>query len=117
MIRLKPGITRAAANAELQSFVEQFAKQTPTHFPEHFRVTLEGLNDHFVADIGGTLYLLLSAVALLLLIGCGNVSILLLARGTARQHALAVRSAIGCGGSGLRRQLLHRGRAVACACQ
>jgi predicted permease len=106
MIRLKPGITRAAANAEFQSLLEQFAKQTPTHFPEHFRMAIEGLNDHFVTDIGGTLYLLLAAVALLLLIGCGNVSILLLARGTARQHELAVRSAIGADGSRILRQLL-----------
>ena len=106
MIRLKPGVTRAAVNAEFQSLVEQFAKETPTHFPEHFRMAVEGLNDHFVTDIGGTLSLLLGAVALLLLIGCGNVSILLLARGTARQHELAVRSAIGAEGSRLVRQLL-----------
>ena len=106
MIRLKPGVTRAAANAEFQSLLEQFAKQTPTHFPEHFKVTIEGLNDQFVAGIGGTLYLLLAAVALLLLIGCGNVSILLLARATARQHELAVRSAIGAEGSRILRQLL-----------
>ena len=106
MIRLEPGVTRTAANAEFQSLVEQFAKQTPTHFPEHFRVAIEGLNDHFVADIGGTLSLLIGAVALLLLIGCGNVSILLLARGTARQHELAVRSAIGAERSRLLRQLL-----------
>jgi putative ABC transport system permease protein len=106
MIRLKPGVTRAAANAEFQSLLEQFAKQTPTHFPEHFRVTLEGLNDHFVSDIGGTLYLLLAAVALLLLIGCGNLSILLLARATGRQHELAVRSAIGAARSRILRQLL-----------
>ncbi len=106
MTRLKPGVTRAAANAELQSLLEQFAKQTPTHFPEHFHLTLAGLNDHFAERIGGTLYLLLGAVALLLLIGCGNVSILLLARGTARQHELAVRSAIGAESSRILRQLL-----------
>jgi predicted permease len=106
MIRLQPEVTRPAANEEFQSLVEQFAKQTPSHFPEHFRVAVEGLNDHFVADIGGTLYLLIGAVALLLLIGCGNVSILLLARGTARQHELAVRSAIGAEGSRILRQLL-----------
>ena len=45
--------------------------------------------------MGGTLYLLFGSVALLLTIGCGNVSILLLARGTGRQHELAVRSAVG----------------------
>jgi predicted permease len=106
MVRLKPGITRAAANAEFQSLAEQFAKQTPTHFPPRFRMAIEGLNDHFVADIGGTLSLLLGAVSLLLLIGCGNVSILLLARGTARQHEMAVRSAIGAESSRLVRQLL-----------
>ena len=106
MTRLKPGVPRAAANAEIQSLLEQFAKQTPSHFPEHFRVTLEGLNDQFVDRIGGTLILLLSAVALLLVIGCGNVSILLLARGTARQHELAVRSAIGAERSRILRQLL-----------
>ena len=106
MVRLKQGVSRAAATAEIQPLLEQFAKQTPTHFPEHFRVAVEGLNDHFVTDIGGTLYLLLSAVALLLLIGCGNVSILLLARGTARQHELAVRSAIGAGRTRILRQLL-----------
>src|SRR5580692_6510996 len=106
MTRLKPGLTRATANAELQSLLEQFAKQTPSHFPEHFHVTLAGLNDHFVERIGGTLYLLLAAVALLLSIGCGNVSILLLARGTAREHEMAVRSAIGAGRSRILRQLL-----------
>src|SRR5258708_9190956 len=84
MTRLKPGVPRAAANAEIQSLLEQFAKQTPTHFPEHFRVTLEGLNDQFVDRIGGTLILLLSPVGLLLGIGCGDVSILLLGRGTPR---------------------------------
>src|SRR5208282_4764674 len=106
MIRLKPGVTRAAVNAEFQSLLEQFAKQTPSHFPEHFRVAVEGLNDHFVTNIGGTLDLLLAAVALLLLIGCGNVSILLLARGTARQHELAVRAAIGAARLRIIRQLL-----------
>jgi predicted permease len=106
MTRLKQGVPRAAATAEIQALLEQFAKQTPTHFPEHFRLTLAGLNDHFVERIGGTLYLLLAAVALLLMIGCGNVSILLLARGTARQYELAIRSAVGAASSRILRQLL-----------
>jgi hypothetical protein len=35
---LKPGITREAANAALQPLLEQFARETPKRFPEHFRV-------------------------------------------------------------------------------
>jgi predicted permease len=94
-MRLKPGVTRGAANAALQPLLEQFSKDQPKQFPEHFNVRVQGLNDWVVKEIGTTLYLLLGAVALLLAIGCGNVSILMLARGTARQQELAVRSALG----------------------
>ena len=95
-IRLKPGVTQAMANAALLPLLQQFQKQTPTHFPEGaFKVNVRGLNDDFLEQLGGTLSLLFCAVALLLAIGCGNVSILLLARGTARQHEFAIRSAIG----------------------
>src|SRR5579862_9760912 len=40
-IRLKPGVTHAAANSELQPLLEQFAKQAPTHFPKKFRVRVK----------------------------------------------------------------------------
>ena len=106
-IRLKPGVIHEAANAALQPLIEQFAKETPKHFPtSHFQFHVVGLNEQFVRDLGGTLYLLFSAVALLLVIGCGNVSILLLARGTARQHEFAVRTAIGASRRRIVRQLL-----------
>ncbi len=107
MVKLKPGVSHAAANAELQPLMEAFAKETPTHFPaDSFRMNIEGLNDQFVERIGGSLYLLFAAVALLLIIGCGNVSILLLARGAAREHEIAVRSAVGASHFRILRQLL-----------
>jgi putative ABC transport system permease protein len=105
--KLRPGVTHAASDAQLQPLFAEFAKETSMHFPpEGFRVTARGLNEHFVRRLGPTLYLLLGSVALLLLIGCGNVSILLLARGTAREHEFAVRAAVGAGRTRLIRQLL-----------
>jgi hypothetical protein len=72
----------------------------PKRFPEHFKVQVEGLDEWVNRDMSGTLYLLFGAVALLLAIGCGNVSILLLAQGTARQHEFAMRAARACKKSG-----------------
>jgi predicted permease len=103
---LRPGVSRASAGAALQPLVEQFAKYMPQDFPDVFRVRVEGLNDWVLRSMGGTLYLVFAAVMLLLAIGCANVSILLLARGTARQHELAVRTAIGAGRMRIIRQLL-----------
>jgi predicted permease len=103
---LRPGVSRGVADAALQPLVEQYAAYMPNDFPDVFRVHVEGLNDWVVGSMGGTLYLLFGAVMLLLVIGCGNVSILLLARGTARQHELAVRTAIGASRIRIMRQLL-----------
>jgi predicted permease len=105
-MRLKPGVTHAAVDAALQPLMEQFAKEKPQTFPDHFQMHVQGLNEHFIRDLGGTLALLFSAVGLLLAIGCGNVSILLLARGTARQHEFSVRAAIGASRRRIIRQLL-----------
>jgi predicted permease len=112
-VRLKPGVTRTAANSEFQALFVQFAKETPKHFPEGgFKTNIQGLNDNFVHRIGPTLYLLFGGVALLLVIGCANVSILMLARGTARQHELAVRAAIGGSRYRIVRQLLTESLAL-----
>jgi predicted permease len=105
-IRLKPGVSYETASAQLQPVVEQFAKQRPDRFPKSFRVRVVGLNDYVVTNLGGSLGLLFAAVVLMLLIGCGNVSILLLARGTARQQELAIRASIGAGRGRIVRQLL-----------
>jgi putative ABC transport system permease protein len=112
-IKIRPGISPEAAAAELEPMIREFAKQSPTQFPDTFKVTLRSIVEVYARPLGPTLYLLLGAVASLLLIGCGNVSILLLARGTERQHELAVRAAVGAGRMRMIRQLLTESLGIA----
>ena len=112
-VKVRPGISVQRANAELQPLLQQFAKEQPSHFPESFRVNLRSIIELYAKPLGPTLYLLFGAVASLLLIGCGNVSILLLARGAQRQHELAVRAALGAERARIVRQLLTESLAIA----
>jgi predicted permease len=106
-IRLRPGITTDAAAGELASIIQQIAHKDPRLLPsDGYRVEVKTLNDWLLGQFKGTLILLFVAVALLLLIGCGNVSILMLARGTARLQELATRIALGASRSRILRQLL-----------
>ncbi|HEY2546088.1 MAG TPA: ABC transporter permease, partial [Candidatus Acidoferrum sp.] len=114
-VKLRPGVTRGQANAELQPYLEQFAKQTPERYPEKFRANLRSITELYAKPLGPTLYLLLGAVASLLLIGCANVSILLLARGAERQQELAVRAAVGADRFRMICQLLTESLAIALA--
>jgi predicted permease len=93
--RLKAGVSPRTAEAEMQPLLEQFARETPDHFPRSFRVRVTSLADAVVGPFKRTLILLFAAVGVLLAVGCANVSILLLARGTGRLHEFAVRSAMG----------------------
>jgi putative ABC transport system permease protein len=115
LLKLRPGVTIAQANAELQPILEQFAKQSPERYPDNFHVYLRSITDLYAKPLGPTLYLLFGAVASLLLIGCANVSILLLARGAQRQHELAVRAALGAGRGRIVRQLFTESLAIAAA--
>jgi predicted permease len=112
-IKIRPGVNLEQAGTELQPLVEEFAKQAPTQYPDKFKVKLRSIVEVYARPLGPTLYLLLGAVASLLLIGCANVSILLLARGTERQHELAVRAAIGADRLRMIQQLLTESLGIA----
>jgi putative ABC transport system permease protein len=114
-IKLRPGVTVAQANADIQAYLEQFAKEAPARYPEKFRSNLRSITELYAKPLGPTLYLLLGAVASLLLIGCANVSILLLARGAERQQEFAVRSAVGAERLRIIRQLLTESLTIAFA--
>jgi putative ABC transport system permease protein len=92
---LKPGVTLQQAEADFTVLAKQLAPAYPKDYPKHFTVEMQSLADGVVGKFRTTLYIVLAAVGLLLLIGCGNVANLLLARATTREKEFAIRTAIG----------------------
>jgi putative ABC transport system permease protein len=96
MGRLKPGFTLKAAGDDLNAIAHRLQKENPKGiFPEKFAIVPQTLLDSLIGDFKKTLYALLGAVLLLLLIACSNVANLLLARATSREREIAMRAAMG----------------------
>jgi predicted permease len=91
--RLKPDVTLAQARAELDGL--QRAYSLSAHLPIHLGISMTPLAKDVTSGISGALWLLLAAVAGVLLIGCVNLANLLLARTTAAERETAVRAALG----------------------
>ena len=110
IVRLAPGVSKAAAEAQLQrAQPAPRARRSRRRFPKQgFTTTLRNYLDVTVAsgEMRTSLQLLLGAVAFLLLIACANVANLQLARGIARAREMAVRMSIGADRRRLLRQLL-----------
>jgi predicted permease len=114
-IKVKANVSLQTADAELGAIVRQFAKEFPARYPKKFHLQLQPIIVPFEQNTSQMLFLLLAGVLLLLMIGCANCSILLLARGAARQHELAVRCAIGASRWRIVRQLLVESLVIAFA--
>lgn len=103
--RLKPGVTLKQARAQMEIIESHIS---PPAFFAGMRMTIHvsDLRTHLVGNLRASLIALLWAVGFLLLMGCANVSNLLLSRAIGRQREMAIRSSLGASPSRIVRQLL-----------
>lgn len=114
--RLRPGVTRAQANAELQVLWHAFQKRVAAGLPEQDRHEILGERAAVLSGRNGfdplrdryseALLVLMGMVALVLLLACANLSGLLLARASSREREISIRLALGAGRGRLLRQFL-----------
>ncbi|MFL6552439.1 MAG: ABC transporter permease [Chthoniobacterales bacterium] len=109
MARLKPGISPQQAQAELAAIGDRLREQFPTDNGNLTAPRVLKLQDEIVGEYKQMLGIIFGAVIAVLMIACLNLANVQLARASARQHELAIRSALGANRWQILRQLLSEG--------
>jgi len=104
--RLKPGVSVAAAGAELNTIMKGIVREHPTSYANGVGVRVTSLRERLVGRVDTALWVLLGAAGFVLLIACSNVANLILARSSGRSREMAVRAALGAGRRRLGTQML-----------
>src|SRR5262249_9485358 len=110
--RLRPGVSRAEAQADLDHVQGTLGRQYPAT-DQKIAVRLRPLKEVVVAGVGRSLWLLFGAVTLLLLIACTNIAGLFLARTADRHHEISIRYSLGASRGSIVRQLLAEATVLA----
>jgi len=113
--RLKRDISLQAASDDLGAIAKLSEKDYPAWFRANYRIVVNSLRDESVGHFKTTLFAMLAAVFILLLIGCSNVANLWLARATVREKEIVIRASMGATRSRLIRQLLVESSLLAAA--
>ena len=118
--RLRDGVSIATAAGDLQRLLPQVPEVFPGRLTAgaieqtRMQAVVRPLRDVVVGDVGRVLWVVLGAVACLLLVACANVMNLFLVRAEQRQHELAVRRALGASGTALVRDQMSEGALLTC---
>jgi predicted permease len=106
--KLKPGVSLQQAQAEMNTITARLRRDYPANYPPNGGLTfgIVPLSEQVVGDSRSALFVLLFAVAFVLLIACANVANLQLSRAFGRQKEIALRMAIGASGMRIARQLI-----------